>query len=68
MEKLTKTKNYGLIILLGLTVRLTSFSLVELWIHNELSYDRYHPDVNHIYRITSKLQSLTQTIHHAVSP
>ncbi|MCB0666191.1 MAG: ABC transporter permease [Saprospiraceae bacterium] len=38
--------------ILGLTVGLTSFFLIYLYVHDELSYDRFHQDYDQIYRMS----------------
>jgi len=42
---------YSLINLLGLIVGLSAFILIFLWVEEEWSYDRFHPDSKNIYRI-----------------
>lgn len=51
---LTRFKVYSLINILGLAVGMTVFILISLWVTDELSYDRFHDDVDHIYRIVGK--------------
>ncbi|MCW5912723.1 MAG: ABC transporter permease [Cyclobacteriaceae bacterium] len=42
---------YSLINLSGLVVGLSAFILIFLWIEEEWSYDRFHQDNAHIYRV-----------------
>jgi putative ABC transport system permease protein len=42
---------YSFINLLGLTVGFTVFTLIFLWVNDELSYDRFHKDYENIYRV-----------------
>lgn len=42
---------YSLINLLGLIVGLSAFILIFLWVEEEWSYDRFHPDSKSIYRV-----------------
>jgi putative ABC transport system permease protein len=46
-------KNRGNLILniTGLTIGLTSFFLISLYVYHELSYDRFHKNYTNIYRI-----------------
>jgi putative ABC transport system permease protein len=50
-RNLTKYKFISFINLFGLTVGLTSCLLITAYILNELSYDRYNKNADHIYRI-----------------
>ncbi len=45
---------YSFINLSGLTVGMTSFILIALFVQYELSYDKQHEDVDDIYRVISK--------------
>ena len=44
-------KGYFIINLLGLTIGITSFILIVLWIKAETSYDKFHKNANNIYRV-----------------
>jgi len=44
-------KGYFIINLLGLTIGITSFILIFLWIKAETSYDSFHNNANNIYRV-----------------
>ncbi len=49
-----KEKAYSFINTLGLTVGLTAFILISMFVNHELSYDKFHKDHESIYRITSE--------------
>lgn len=51
-RNLLKYRFISFINLFGLTVGLTCCLLILTYILNELSYDRYHPKANNIYRVT----------------
>lgn len=51
LRKFARQKFYSLINLLGLTVGLASVILIMLYVTDELSYDRYHTNVQRIYRV-----------------
>ena len=51
IRNLFKHKTNSLINLVGLTVAISSLMLIILWIHGELSYDKFHDNANNIYRI-----------------
>src|SRR5690606_18877144 len=42
---------YSLINIAGLTIGLTSFILIFIWVRSELSYDRYNERADRIYRV-----------------
>jgi len=48
-----KNKIFSFINILGLTVGLTSFLLIALYIFDELTFDRFHKNANNIYRIVN---------------
>ena len=51
VRKLWKHKIHAAINILGLAIGLTSCLIIFLMTHFELSYDRFHPNSNRIYRI-----------------
>ena len=48
---LMKSKTFSLINILGLTIGLTSFLLIALYVFDELTFDRFHTSADNIYRI-----------------
>lgn len=53
-RNIIKDKAYSIINISGLAIGLASSILILLWVQNELSYDKFHKNANHIYRITSE--------------
>jgi len=51
IRNLMSNKGYFIINLLGLTIGITAFILIVLWIKAETSYDKYHKNANNIYRV-----------------
>ncbi len=51
IRNLKSNRGYFIINLLGLTIGITSFILIILWIKAETSYDKYHRNANNIYRV-----------------
>ena len=47
-----KQKGYTFINIAGLAIGMACCILILLWVHDELSFDRYHENADHIYRIT----------------
>ncbi len=51
LRNLFKHKFYSLINILGLSVGLTCFLMISLYVVDELSYDNFHTDAERIYRM-----------------
>lgn len=51
IRNLMSNKSYFIINLLGLTIGITSFILIVLWIKAETSYDKFHKNAENIYRV-----------------
>lgn len=49
-----RNTTFSMINIIGLAVGMASFIYIFLYVVNELSYDRYHRNADHIYRITTK--------------
>lgn len=50
-RNLVKHKFYSLINILGLSIGLTCFLMISLYVVDELSYDNFHSDAENIYRM-----------------
>lgn len=50
-RNLTKDKLYSLINISGLTIGLSAFLFILLYVVDELNYDQYHPHSDRIYRV-----------------
>ncbi len=53
VRNIQKRKLHSLINVLGLAVALTVFTLIMLWIQDELNYDRFNVNAGRIYRINT---------------
>jgi len=53
-RNLTRNKIYSFINIAGLSIGLACAMLIVLYVKDEVSYDRFHKNVNNIYRITSQ--------------
>lgn len=49
-----KSRGASLIALSGLVVGLSVFSLIWMWVSHEMSYDRFHENARHIYRVCER--------------
>ena len=54
LRNLTRNKVYSFINITGLSLGLACSMLIILYVKDEVSYDRFHREVNRIYRITSQ--------------
>lgn len=54
---INKKRIYSVINLLGLGTGMACCVLILLWVHDEISYDRFHTHSDSLYRIYSKWQS-----------
>ena len=52
---LWKNKSYSSINVIGLAIGLACFILISLWVNNELSYDKFHKNIDRIYRVNTEL-------------
>src|ERR1700759_5361720 len=53
-RNLLRNKIYALINIAGLSIGLACAMLIILYVKDEVSYDRFHKNVNNIYRITTQ--------------
>lgn len=65
-RNLTRQKAFSVINILGLSIGMACTVLIALWVRDELSYDKFHPDYERIYRITASLEEMQVTA--AVTP
>jgi putative ABC transport system permease protein len=64
---LKKNQQYTLLNVFGLSVGLSCFIIIGLWVRSELSFDRMHSKANRIYRIGMTLQDETSSTQQAVT-
>jgi len=51
LRNIKRQKGYSLITLAGLTIGITCFVLITLYVRYEFSYDRFHENAQNIYRV-----------------
>jgi putative ABC transport system permease protein len=56
LRNLWRNKGTSFINLFGLSIGMTAAVFIFLWVQNEMTFDNYHPDKDHIYRITNSIQ------------
>ncbi|MBL7848836.1 MAG: ABC transporter permease [Cyclobacteriaceae bacterium] len=65
---LLKQKGYTLLNAFGLSIGLASFTLIGLWVLDELSFDRFHEKADRIYRVAGTFHSESDNMEQAVTP
>ncbi len=68
LRNLWRKRAYSFINLTGLGVGLACCFLIFLYVHFELSYDRFHHRADRIYRVVGDLKSSTETLHWYETP
>jgi putative ABC transport system permease protein len=56
IRQLQKNKGFTLLNILGLTLGLTTFLCITLYVVDELSYDRYNRNADRIYRVNTDMR------------
>ena len=67
-RNLIRNKNYSLINILGLTIGLTCFMLIMLYVNHEWSYDKFHADGDQIYRVALERKYPGRSRSYAIIP
>src|SRR5258706_539698 len=68
LSHLVKHKTYTILNAIGLSVGLACFTLIGLWVKDELSYDRFHPKADRIYRVGGIFADESVKFDQAVTP
>jgi len=53
-RNLWKNRSTSVVNLLGLTVALTSVAFIAIWVHHELSFDKFNKEYKNIYMVASE--------------
>jgi putative ABC transport system permease protein len=64
-RQLSKTRGFTLLNILGLTLGLTTFLLIILYVADEWSYDRFNTKADRIYRVVTDIKANGQISHYA---
>jgi len=56
-RNITNSKAHSVINIIGLSIGLASTILIVLYAYDEFTYDRYHKNANHIYRVSQNWKS-----------
>src|SRR5215217_7800163 len=66
-RNLVKNKVNTLLNISGLAIGITVCLVIGVWLHQELSFDNFHPDGNLIFRITNTFKSESESFSQAGS-
>lgn len=67
-RNLLKNKAYSLLNIFGLSIGLSCFILISLYVADELSYDRFHRKADRIYRLNSDIKFGDSESHSPFTP
>jgi putative ABC transport system permease protein len=67
-RNITRHKAYSLINISGLAIGMACSILILLWVQHELSYDRFHKNADHIFRITCNASDFKAAVNPAGMP
>jgi len=54
LRNIRKQRGYSFINITGLTIGMTCFILILLWVQDELSFDKFHENANQLYRVITE--------------
>lgn len=60
-------KAYTILNVVGLTIGLTCFAFIALWVRDEWSYDRFNANANRIFRVAGTVHSDSEVFEQAVT-
>jgi putative ABC transport system permease protein len=68
IRNLAKHKGYSFLNITGLALGMACCILILLWVQDELSYDRYHKNIDQLYRVVVKGRMSNRDINFSTSP
>jgi putative ABC transport system permease protein len=67
-RNLWRQKGFSLLNIIGLTIGMTAFFLIFLYVCFEFSYDSFNTKGDRIYRLVSDVKTPAETLHYNVPP
>ncbi len=61
LRNIRKHKTFSLINIIGLAIGMACCIMIFLYVQDELSYDRFHAQSDHIYRLIAQSKSVSET-------
>ncbi len=68
LRNLWRHRGFSLLNIIGLTIGMTAFFLIFLYVSFELSYDSFHTKADRIYRVIGDLKTRTETQYFNTAP
>jgi ABC-type antimicrobial peptide transport system permease subunit len=68
LRNIKRHKSYSFINISGLAIGMASFLLIMMWVMDELSYDRFHKNADHLFRIEQDQKYSGSVYHVNVTP
>jgi putative ABC transport system permease protein len=68
LRSIRKQKFYSIINIVGLTVGIVATLFIILYIRDELSYDRFHANIDQLYRVGLNGRLAGQEVHVVSTP
>jgi putative ABC transport system permease protein len=68
IRTILRSKTFSLINILGFSIGIACTVLILFWVHDELSYDRYHENKDRIYRVLSRVPTGEGFLEAGVTP
>jgi len=68
LRNILKHKGYSFINISGLAIGMTCCLLISLWVLDELSYDKFHLNASHLYRVEANQHYSGSVFHVWVTP
>lgn len=68
LRNLKRNKIFSLINIAGLAIGISASLVIYLIVQHDLSYDKFHKDGDHIYRVVTKIEFPDLTIHNSGVP
>ena len=63
IRSLAKNKVFSVINILGLSIGISTFVIISLYVYREWSFDRYHKNANRIFRIVENLETEREILY-----
>jgi len=67
LRNISRNKMYSALNIVGLAIGLACCILILLYVHDELSYDRFHENADSIYRVVPTIATSERTMYMAVN-
>ena len=67
-RNVVRNKGYSFINIFGLAVGLTVCILIMLWVQDEYNCDRYHDNLDNIYRVNIRYDQTGTMMNHRATP